>query len=374
LVTTFLFYSHDGYGTGHARRNSVIARKLRSLLPGAAITLVTGLPAFPPWLDVDGMNVVRVPQLLKDGSGTYQPADMPFEQALDARSTTFAELVSRCRPDVVVVDRHPYGTAGELREGLQLANQQGAALVLGLRDVLDAPETIAAELRSHHWEGVEELYDEVLVYGKRYFCDHEEEYGLPLRQRYCGWVVEPVDAGPWDARLLAVAAGGGGDGGAVFRLGLGVLERRYDWRARVAAGPFADHSGLEELVTRSPVGERVGVVRELDGCGPLFGRSAAVIQMAGYNSTFEALAAGNRPILVPRRQPRLEQHIRAERLAVLGLADMVDEGAGAADVDALLDVPRHISRERVVRAGIDLDGATTAARHLAELAHARARQ
>jgi predicted glycosyltransferase len=122
------------------------------------------------------------------------------------------------------------------------------------------------------------------------------------------------------------------------------------------------------------VGERVGVVRELDGCGPLFGRSAAVIQMAGYNSTFEALAAGNRPILVPRRQPRLEQHIRAERLAVLGLADMIDEGAGAADVDALLDVPRHISRERVVRAGIDLDGATTAARHLAELAHARARQ
>jgi predicted glycosyltransferase len=372
-VTAFLFFSHDGYGTGHARRNSVIARTLRTFLPDVSVTLVTGLPA-AAWLESSGMQVVRVPQLLKAGSGDYRPAAMSFEQAVAQRSAIFAELVWRVDPDVIVVDRHPYGTAGELREGLELAHRQGAALVLGLRDVLDAPDVVAAELGSHAWEGVDELYREVLVYGKRYFCDHEEEYGLDLRQRYCGWVVEPVEPGPWDARLLAVAAGGGGDGEAVFRLGINVLERRYDWRARVAAGPFADHASLDELVRRSPAAGRVEVVRDLDGCGRLFGRSAAVIQMAGYNSTFEALAAGNRPILVPRRQPRLEQHIRAERLAVLGLADVVDEDAGSAEVDALLDRPRHLARERVVRSGIDLDGAPRAARHLAELAWARTRR
>jgi predicted glycosyltransferase len=187
-------------------------------------------------------------------------------------------------------------------------------------------------------------------------------------------VVEPAAPGPWDARLLAVAAGGGGDGETVFRLGIGVLERRYDWRARVAAGPFADHTGLVELVKGSPAAQRIDIVRDLDGCGPLFARSAAVVQMAGYNSTFEALAAGNRPVLVPRRRPRLEQQIRADRLAVLGLADVVDEDADVAEVDALLERPRHLSPERVVRAGIDLDGATNAAQHLTELAHARSRR
>jgi predicted glycosyltransferase len=89
--------------------------------------------------------------------------------------------------------------------------------------------------------------------------------------------------------------------------------------------------------------------------------------MAGYNSTLEALAAGQRPILVPRRSPRREQAIRAWRLAALGLADVVDEGAAAAEVDWLLGRWRLLEPGAVAAAGIDLDGARRAAARLGEL-------
>ena len=64
--------------------------------------------------------------------------------------------------------------------------------------------------------------------------------------------------------------------------------------------------------------------------------------MAGYNTTVEALAAGVRPLLVPRRSPRREQAIRATRLASLGLADIVDEDATVDEVSWLLRRPRRL--------------------------------
>src|SRR4029077_8079858 len=108
------------------------------------------------------------------------------------------------------------------------------------------------------------------------------------------------------------------------------------------------------LVTRG-LGDRVRLVHDTPGCGPLFARAARVVQMAGYNSTFECLAAGIRPVLVPRRTPRREQVIRATRLAALGLADVVAEPASAAEVAWLLRRPRVLGSTDLEDAGIRLD-------------------
>jgi hypothetical protein len=45
--------------------------------------------------------------------------------------------------------------------------------------------------------------------------------------------------------------------------------------------------------------------------------------MGGYNATIEALSFGKPTLIVPRVRPRLEQWIRAERLRVLGLVDVL---------------------------------------------------
>lgn len=365
-MARYLFSSHDGFGLGHVRRNSVIAAALRRQDPEAEVALITGVPRIPAWLARSGIRVVRVPSMVKDEDGAYRNPGMSFRDALAARAAAFDEEIRSGRPDVVVVDRHPYGIAGELRRGLIAARVQGAALVLGLRDVLDEPGRVRQEVHGRGWTGVGDLYSEVLVYGAEIVCDHRAEYSLPAAPVYCGWVTQPVGARAVDHRLLVVAAGGGGDGAAVYRLGVEVLRRSPGWRGVVVAGPQGEVPEPDEETAR-----RLRVVRDPVDAPALTAGAGAVIQMAGYNSTVESLVAGVRPILVPRRSPRREQAIRAARLTALGLADMVDHGAAPEEVAWLLDRPRRLVPGAAAAAGVHLDGAAVAARRIAALAGVR---
>lgn len=361
----YVFFSHDGYGVGHLRRNALIAHEILAQDPGAEVTLVTGVRRLPAWAIDPRITVSPILPLVKGPQGVYGHDTLSFEQTVAQRSQAFAAVLARVEPHVVVVDRHPFGIGGELRAALVAQRERGTTLVLGLRDILDDPATVRREMAGVGWDDVAAIFDEVLVYGAADFCDHQREYGLPFdRPTYCGWVVETPPVGRRHDRFMTVAAGGGGDGGRVFRLGIEVLEARPAWRAVLAAGPYADVRDLAALVSTSSAARRARLIEDAAGCPELFARSAAAIQMAGYNSSFEALAAGLRPILVPRWQPRREQLIRAERLAERGLADVVAEGEPAAGVARLLDGNRTQSPRAVREAGIDLDGAQVAARRL----------
>ncbi len=361
----YLLFSHDGFGLGHVRRNSLIARSLVKLDPAAEVTIVTGTATQPGWLQDRGFAVVRVPPLLKDPDGSYRHPQRRFEDVLAQRAWVFNAAVERIAPHVVLVDRHPYGIGGELRVGLERARRGGARLVIGLRDVLDEPVQVRAELNGAGWDGVGELFDAVLIYGERALCDHEREYGLALTPHYCGLVApDPAPPSPRIPRQLVIAAGGGADGSATFELGLGLLALRPRWRAVALAGPFAN----QWLGAHGAVTDRVQILQNVHGCAPYFASASARVQMAGYNSSAEALVGGVRPILVPRRNPRREQAIRASRLAAMGLADVVDEAARPEEVAWLLDRPRHLDADTVARAGLRLDGAQRAAERLMALA------
>jgi predicted glycosyltransferase len=319
------------------------------------------------------MRIFHVPPLLKDASGNYRTAGSTLREALDLRARRFDEVVADFSPDVVVVDRHPYGVAGELRTGLHRAERHGAALVLGLRDVLDDATTVRRELAGQDWQGAAELYDEVLTYGERVLCDHEAEYGLPVPPRYCGWVVEEVSPRVRDRRLLVVTGGGGGDGDDVYRLGIDVAAASPQLRTVLVAGPYANSALTDRLVADNDSGDKLHVLRNTADSVSLMARAGAVIQMAGYNSTLEALAAGVRPILVPRRAPRREQAIRALRLASMGVADVVDRDASPDEVAWLLGRPRVLAPGALEAAGIRLDGAERAAAAIADLVPRTAR-
>jgi len=358
----YLFSSHDGYGLGHVRRNALVAAEILRQDPQAQVTLVTGVGKLPPWLDLPGLDVVRVPPLLKASDGHYRHSTLPFHEALAERSAIFGRAVCDIRPDVVVVDRHPFGTGGELRTGLRLARNRGAHVVLGLRDIIDDASVVRTELAGADWADVPQYFDQLLVFGDQVLCDHAAEYGLPLPVTYCGWAVEHKLPTAVEPDLFVVSAGGGGDGEAVFRLGVEVTRRRPELRTVIAAGPYA--APLPVDYPRELAG-RIELRHDGGATGPWFARAGAVLQMAGYNSTVEALAAGVRPILVPRRAPRREQAIRAARLAALGLADIVDEAASSDEVAWLLDQPRRLAPDACAKAGIQLDGAAVAAAGLA---------
>ena len=364
-MARYLFSSHDGYGLGHVRRNVLVAREILRHDRAAQVTLVTGVPRRPPWLiEQPGLDLVAVPPMLKDSDGSYRNATMSMQRAVAERARLFSETVHRVQPDVVVVDRHPFGTAGELRPGLTAARRSGAMIVLGLRDIIDEQDVVRQELATPGWHGVPDIFDEILVYGDPSLCDQEAEYRLPMRPEYCGWVVESPATAQTDDDLLVVSAGGGADGAAVFQLGLGVVRLRPQLRAVLAAGPFAAEWGGDVLDADPALAARVRLERDGGATGDLLVGAGATMQMAGYNSTAESLVAGLRPVLVPRRTPRREQAIRAARLACLGLADMVDESASPAEVSWLLDQPRRLAAGACERAGISFDGAARAAARL----------
>lgn len=358
-----LFSSHDGYGLGHVRRNSRLASALRDRLPDAEVTVATGVASDHAWLGADGVNVVRLPPLVKDTRGRYRHATLSMREALAERSRRFQELVEQTQPHLVVVDRHPFGIRGELRTGLQLARRNGAAVVVGLRDILDTPKTIRRELAGDGWRGVLDVVDEILVYGHQVICDQEREYHLPLAPTYCGIVVDPLPrraVTPTDLATLVVSAGGGADGQAVARLARKLAGQAGFDRTVLVRGPAADPDEREND------SGRLRIQRSRDDCGPVFAGAAASLQMAGYNSTYEAISAGIRPILAPRRAPRREQAIRATRLTALGLADVVDTGATTNEIAWLLQRPRRLPAGAVEEAGLSLNGAAVAVERLCQ--------
>ncbi len=368
-MATFILFSHDGYGLGHVRRNTLIARALVARDSAARVVVVTGSPARPGWLDDPRFSVVAIPPLVKDSAGVYRNPAQSFESAVDQRAAIFRRVVHKHRPDVVLVDRHPFGTRDELRDGLGLARTNGATILLGLRDVLDSAETVADELSGAGWADVQEVYSQALVYGSPVVCDHEREYGIPLPITYCGWVTSTTPSRTVDPELVVVAAGGGADGDDVLRLGFEVMEAEPHRRAIVVAGPYANNGHV--LESRRTLGRRVRFSGDTDGCVNLFARAGVVIQMGGYNTTYEALSAGSRPIIVPRRSPRREQVIRASRLAALGVADVVDAGVSGAEVGWLLNQPRRLPSGILDDRGLTLDGAENAAKHMIALVRER---
>jgi predicted glycosyltransferase len=96
-------------------------------------------------------------------------------------------------------------------------------------------------------------------------------------------------------------------------------------------------------------------------------RARLSIQRVGYNTVCDLLVAGCRAVLVPDGDHgQREQPLRAERLAALGRAVMVDERH--------LDAPRMAGAidaalaQDVAAVGLDLGGAEASARIVFELA------
>src|SRR3546814_2282632 len=72
----------------------------------------------------------------------------------------------------------------------------------------------------------------------------------------------------------------------------------------------------------------------------LMDRAIGVVCMGGYNTFCEVLSFDKRALVVPRTEPRMEQHIRAERAQDLGLVRMLSDNGSR---DAHLRSEEHTS-------------------------------
>ena len=177
-----LLYSHDTFGLGHLRRSRALASAITQADPSASALILTGSPVAGRFTFPRRVDHVRLPGVTKRADGTYasQTIGMGIEEVTELRAGLIQTSVQQFDPDVLIVDKEPTGFRGELVPTLEtMMRTRRTKIVLGLRDVLDEPDVLAAEwARKEAIEATEKFYDEIWVYGLRSVYDPTK--GLPL--------------------------------------------------------------------------------------------------------------------------------------------------------------------------------------------------
>ena len=379
--TRLLFYSHDGVGLGHVRRNLAIAAAVVEADAGAAVLVATSADEVAEMKLPPAVDVLKLPGMRKAAGGGYAPRHLrvPSAEVREVRAALLKAAVESFRPSVLVADRHPLGIGGELRGALRTLRAAGGQAVLGLRDILDDSSRVREDWSRHGTcESIAELYDRVLVYGDPNVYDSVAEYDMPpdvgAMARYCGYVTRPGEVRPRGRaqrkRPVVLATAGGGEDGYTLLRTFVQAAAGMPWQSVVVSGRQARPRQIEAL--RAAAGAAGIAFRPfLPDLAEHLPDVDALVCMGGYNTLVEAMAAGLPAVCVPRTVPRQEQLIRARRFSELGLLQMLEPSELAperlrAEVALALALPRGQVTTRAL-ATLPLGGARVAAADLLAL-------
>ncbi len=324
-------YSHDTMGLGHIRRNQLIAKALAGPPLNASVLLITGVREGGAFPVPHGIDSISLPAYCKEADGSYgaRSLDIGVEHLSRLRSDLIDMALRSFAPNLFIADNVPLGALGELAPALErMRDEDETRCVLGLRDILDDPASVAREWRSRgNFEAIRKYYDAVWVYGDPTLYNTVREYGFPADVRaktaFLGLLdpCPPDECAPFTScaeRLILCSAGGGQDGFALAQ-SFARAPLPSDAKGMIVTGPFMPKDKRGILHSLAEQRETIEIVEAIYDPIPLLCRADSVIGMAGYNTVNEMLALGKRALLVPRMVPRTEQLIRAERLAELGL-------------------------------------------------------
>lgn len=353
-------YSHDGFGLGHLRRNTNIASRFVRTTPGSNALLLLGCPAGAFFLAPAGIDFIKVPSIVKIAAESYRPLNLRIglQKMKELRATLIRQAAEVFKPHLFLVDHVPTGVWAELLPTLQMLRDQEdpPRIVLGMRDIVDAPEVVRELWRRENiYEAISNYYDEVLIYGCKNVFDTAAEYGLdaklPGRIRYCGYVCseEPLkckdqirhELQVTKDKLIVVTAGGGGDAYPMLHTCIGafrLLPKDAPCEAIFIVGPLMDPEENQRL-KREAEGLRVRVLSHASENLSYMNAADLVITMGGYNSLTEVLSLKKKALVIPRAGPRAEQIMRAKLFEERGLIDVV--------------YPHELSPERVAQRVIE---------------------
>jgi predicted glycosyltransferase len=336
-----LIYSHDTFGLGHLRRSRAIANRLTQCNPDASIIIISGSPIIGSFDFGEGVDYVRVPGVVKLANGDYTTLslNLPLEETVAIREAIILETARSFRPHFVIVDKEPMGFRGEMMPALEAMRRNGTRIVLGIRDIMDDPPTLASEWeRKGAVQVLDRYYDEIWVYGLPEIYEPLAELPLSadVRDRivYTGYLSRELPAQPPLHRypkltrgpFLLVTTGGGGDGHELIDWVLSAYESdpAIPIPALLVYGPFLARDKRTEFVERVARLPNVDAIAFDAKIEHLMSRASAIVSMGGYNTFCEILSLDKRALIVPRKTPRMEQAIRAERAARLGLIRQLD--------------------------------------------------
>lgn len=385
-----LFYSHDSYGLGHFRRSLTIASYLARHIEGLSILMLTGSDSAAAFEAPPGVDFVKLPSIWKSGPEQYRSRHLrvSFQRVRRIRETMIHTVARAFDPTLVVVDNVPRGAEGELLPLLRWLRRHRpeVRIALTMRDILDAPETVVSQWRAQGMFSVlRRYYDEIWVAGVQAVFDPIVQYQLPPalvpRVKFCGHLARSTRAEDVEsvrqelclgtAPLVVVSCGGGGDGYALVRtyaeIAASLGERGV--HSAVFLGPDMPAVQRRALKQRLlPLSERVHTYDFRTDLVAFLRLASMSISMAGYNTVCELMALGTPAVVVPRTYPRVEQLLRAEAFANLGLLRVVrPEALSPAtlrrEVELQLNAPAERRRRTPVE-GLDFAGLSRVARRV----------
>lgn len=348
-----LIYSHDSFGLGHLRRCRAIAHAMVGAMSRLSIIILSGSPIIGSFDFRSRVDFVRVPGVIKLRNGAYSPLSLrlDIDHMLKLRASIIEHTAAVFDPDILIVDKEPLGLRGEVEPTLARLKEAGTRLILGLRDVMDDPVSLADEWdRKQAVGALENMYDEIWVYGKEEVHDPLEGISVSPRVRekmlFTGYLRremphgdEAVDATPFDGEpYILVTPGGGGDGMELVDWVLRAYEAHEKplFPALIVLGPFMPPEAQASFKARADALRLVHMIRFTPTIERLMDKATAIVGMGGYNTFCEILSFDKPTLLVPRVVPRREQAIRAANAQTAGLVTCLPIDAYP-DVDVMLN-------------------------------------
>jgi predicted glycosyltransferase len=340
----YVLYSHDSYGLGHIRRTISVVTQLLKLREESRALVLTGAPRAHYLSYPEGCDYVKLPSVTKGVDGHYEARDLDLSlhDTLRLRTRLIESALASFPPQALIVDHTPQGLCGELLPVLNRRTQPGNFLrVLGLRDVIDEPEAVrAAWAKDGVLETLRDHYELILCYGSRALFDPIAAYGIPPeighKIVFTGYITRngarlPVEAvlaqyAPRTGQLVALTAGGGGDGNVLVRTMLEAyraLGPAPEFELLIVTGPLMSPSKRKRFKEQAAALPGVTLVEFHDDLPAIYRAASYTVSMAGYNTVCELATAGCRSLLVPRCTPRREQLVRAQLLAQRGVARLL---------------------------------------------------
>ena len=379
-----LLYSHDTFGLGHLRRSRTIATALIEADPNCSALIVTGSPIAGRFDFPERVDHVRLPGVVKLADGSYTSSNLPMDidEMARLRGAIIATVERELQPNLLIVDKEPWGFRSELAETLKAARDRGARIVLGIRDVLDEVDALAREWeRKDSIEAIEQFYDEIWIYGIPQICQPLAGLGLSprmeqqtiytgyLRRDVADWPVEYSSDLPEEPYIL-VTTGGGGDGAELVDWVLRAYEadRTLNPHALIVYGPFMKALDRQNFDNRvAALDGRVTALSFHPRLERVLAEASGVVAMGGYNTFCEILSMDKPAIIAPRTRPRREQVIRAAAAEDLGLVRMLSperDGDGAAVMAGAIRALANQPRPSEVQIPGLLSGLTTIAERM----------
>ena len=179
-------YSHDTFGLGHLRRCRTIAHSLVEDFRGLNVLIISGATIAGAFDYRARVDFVKIPSVIKLRNGEYTSMErhVDLHETLKMRQSIIRPTAETFQPDIFIVDKEPMGLRGEVEETLSYLKTRGTTLILGLREVMDAPDLLDAEWkRNDVLRKIGMLYDMIWVYGPPEFYDPLTGLDVPANVR-----------------------------------------------------------------------------------------------------------------------------------------------------------------------------------------------